>query len=102
MKTMTIAQANAIIKENNVNKEIHWAVTYNDNDGMRIENDYAGGVAYKFEVHENKDIEVYNCDSESTIAYLIHGHEFYCDFENMEVGFSMAIKKIMKHFYYFY
>lgn len=95
-----------IIKENNQNEDIKWTVTKNTKNLIVITNDYDESV--KFEIKLNygesgKDIKVVDVNGwKHEAGYFIQGHEFWADFENEEVGISMAVKRVVKFFYYYY
>ena len=98
---MTKTDILSIINENNVNNEIIWNVEKNTKKEIIISNDYMGGVKFSIKIVE-KDIEIVDETQKSIVTYLIQGHEFYCDFENQEVGIENAVAKIVRYFYYVY
>ena len=103
---MTKIDILSIINENNVNNEIIWNVEKNTQKEIIISNDYMGGVKFSIKIVENgtneKDIKIVDETQKSIVTYLIQGNEFYCDFENQEVGIAQAVSKIVRYFYYLY
>ena len=94
-----------IIKENNINKEIHWSVIENNEDLIVITNDYDKSVRFEIKLHqgEGNDIEVLDVNGwKNNVTYLIHGTERWADFTNPEDGIIKAVKAIVKFFYYYY
>lgn len=109
---MTKAEINAIIKESNQNRHIHWKVEENKKNRIVITNDYDNSIRFTIEKRDEQFwggevgcIEVYDYHMKHEIAYLLQGHRgepFYCDFEDERAGWTMAIKKMVRHFYYYY
>lgn len=107
---MTKAVINAIIKENNQNRDIHWKVLENKKDKIVITNDYDECVQFTiqkvqdcvFSTDEESAIECYDEHMKHCFAYLIKGTQYWADYKDETVGLTIAIKKVVRHFYYYY
>ena len=101
---MTKKEMMAIIKANNINKDIKWDVDSTKNNGVVvITNDYADEVnftitkiAYDDEV---AGISVRDDFTESTVTLLLKGDDRYSDFTEWDEGISQAVKAVVKSFY---
>lgn len=98
---MTTATINAIIKENNQSDYIKWKVVKNTKNHIVLTNDYDSTCKFEINVDEENNIKVSDISME-TCDWLLYGPKYYDDFYDMEVGLTMAIKKIVRHFYYYY
>lgn len=98
---MTKTNILEIIKENNVNKEITWNITKNTKSEVIITNNYDDNIEFSI-VIEEVGINLYDNLENKMFSYLIKGTSIYDDYSYDEVGLSMAIKKVVRHFYNVY
>ena len=103
-----LEMAKGIIKENNINKDIKWTVC-RISDGFQIVNDYCDGCVFEITVHIDEDGDEFimmkdlkHYDENNNIVYFFQGHDVYSDYENIEVGISIAVKHTLTWFYYWY
>lgn len=105
---MTINELKSVIRENNINKEIKWNVKRIEN-GFAITNDYAGVCTFTVELcsKEYDDgteyyIVVRDQNMDELVTVLCKGNDRWDDYTDDEVGLRMAVKAVVKHFYYYY
>lgn len=103
-----LEMAKGIIKENNINKDIKWTVC-RVSDGFQFVNDYCDGCVFEVTVNLDEDgdetitmTDLKHWDKQNNKKYFFQGHDVWCDYENIEVGLSIAFKSVLKWFYYFY
>ena len=103
-----LEMAKGIIKENNINKDIKWTVT-RISDGFQFVNDYCDGCLFEVTVNLDEEGDEFitmkdmkHWDNANNSVWLFQGHDVWSDYENIEVGMSIAFKKVLKWFYYYY
>lgn len=103
-----LEMAKDIIKENNINKDVKWIVC-RISDGFQIVNDYCDGCVFEVTVNIDEDGDEFiamkdltHYDQCNNTVWFFQGHDIYADYENIEVGFSIAFKHVLKWFYHWY
>ena len=103
---MTKANILAVIKEVNENKDIKWNVTKNTKKEVVVVNDYDESIKFSIslKVSEATGDEYLSITDRwgESIGCLLKGTEFWADFSEMEDGITKAVKKVVRHFYYYY
>lgn len=103
-KTMTKKEMMGIIKENNINKDIRWAVDSTKNNGIIvITNDYSDEVRFTItKIAYDEEIEgitIKDDFTESTVGMLLKGDDRWSDFREWDEGIGSAVKATVKSFY---
>ena len=102
---MTKRNILAIIKEHNENKDIKWEVVENTKNLIVITNDYDSSIRFEIRLNqgEEKDISIKDVNGwQESVGYLLYGNKLYDDFSDIEEGIKMAVKAVVKFFYYYY
>ena len=100
---MTKKDIMAIIRANNINKDIKWDAHSTKNNGIVvITNDYSEEVKFTITKHMYDDIEAISVRDNfagMTVGTLLKGDDRWSDFSEWDNGVEMAVKATVRSFY---